>query len=226
MWYKELSSLNLFSPTILDITIPIAVALLCGIMIAWLYRITYQGPGFSQNFTSSIILLPMITALVIMVIGNNLARAFGLVGALSIIRFRTALKEPLDIVYVFFALAIGMASGIGSYSIACAGTLIIGTTLAVLARSRNWTPSRREYLLQFIYTPDEEMPPLYQKVLEKYCRRFEAINVKSAQNQSLLEISFYIDIKDKDDCNAIVQALQKVNGVEHINLFYDDQTVY
>ena len=124
--FNELQSLNLYSPSFIEMVSPVLAALICGAAISWLYKATYQGPGFSQNFSSSIILLPMITALVIMIIGNNLARAFGLVGALSIIRFRTALKEPLDIVYVFFALAVGMAAGIGSYMIAFTGTLVIG----------------------------------------------------------------------------------------------------
>jgi hypothetical protein len=90
----------------------LSVALFAGLILTCLYRITYKGAGYTAGFVGSIILLTLITALVIMVIGNNLARAFGLVGAMSIIRFRTAVKDVMDIVFIFFALAVGMASGV------------------------------------------------------------------------------------------------------------------
>ena len=98
---------NLFPITATDIVLNIAVALMCGLAIAWLYRNTYRGPGYSIAFVNSIVYLTMITAVVILAIGSNLARAFGLVGAMSIIRFRTAVKETQDIVYIFFSLAVG-----------------------------------------------------------------------------------------------------------------------
>ncbi len=223
--FNELQSLNLFPPSIIDMVGPVLAALICGVLIAWLYKTTYQGPGFSQNFSSSLILLPMITALVIMIIGNNLARAFGLVGALSIIRFRTALKEPLDIVYVFFALAVGMAAGIGCYMMAFTGTLVIGCTLAALTRTRQAASGRCEYLLQFVYEPRDDAPPMYQKILERYCRRFDVLTVKSVQDAGLLELSFYIDLKERCDGNNLVQALQNIDSIQQVNLFFEDQTL-
>jgi len=130
----------------------LAIALLCGFLISLLYRWTYRGPAYSTTFVSSLASLSMITALVIMVIGNNLARAFGLVGALSIIRFRTAVKDTQDIVFIFFALAVGMAAGVGLHLSAIAGTLFIGLSIFVKALQtprarqreirREWRPAR------------------------------------------------------------------------------------
>ncbi|MEO0226013.1 MAG: DUF4956 domain-containing protein, partial [candidate division WOR-3 bacterium] len=120
--FDSLQNINLFPTTGPQIIANIVVALICGIFISWLYRITYRGPGYSSTYVNSLILLSMITSVVIMVVGNNLARAFGLVGAMSIIRFRTAIKNTQDIVYVFFALAIGMAAGVGLYKVAFIGT--------------------------------------------------------------------------------------------------------
>ena len=93
-------------------------------IVPLIYRFTYKGPGYSESF-----FLSVITSLVIMVIGDNLARAFGLVGTLSIIRFRTAIKDTMDIVYIFLGLTIGMAAGIGYHKIAIAGTIMIGLIL-------------------------------------------------------------------------------------------------
>jgi uncharacterized membrane protein YhiD involved in acid resistance len=98
-----------------------------------------------------IIVLALITSVVIMVIGNNLARAFGLVGAMSIIRFRTAIKETQDIIFIFFALAIGMASGVGLHALALASTIFIGLILFVLTKTSAASPSKKDFLLQFSF---------------------------------------------------------------------------
>jgi len=223
--FKEFQTCNFFSPSLSDIATPVLAALVCGLWIAWLYKTTYQGPGFSQNFFNSLILLPMITALVIMIIGNNLARAFGLVGALSIIRFRTALKEPLDIVYVFFALAVGMAAGIGSYQMAFSGSLLIGSTLAVLTRSRRAMSNRSEYLLQLLFESADNNPPSYLPILEKHCRRFEVLAVKSVQEATLLELSFYVDLRDRHDGDHLVRELRMLSSIRQVNLFFEDQSL-
>src|SRR3990172_4993310 len=122
---ENLQSLNVFSPTLSDIVGSILISLICSFVVSLIYRYTYKGPGYSESFVHSIVFLSVITSLVIMVIGNNLARAFGLVGALSIIRFRTAIKDVIDIVYIFLGLAIGMAAGVGYYKLAFAGTVMI-----------------------------------------------------------------------------------------------------
>src|SRR3990172_4384220 len=112
------------------------VALACGFIISLSYRTTSGGANYSPAFVRANVVLSMITALVIMVIGNNLARAFGLVGAMSIIRFRTAVKDIQDIIYIFFALAAGMAAGVGLKAIALFGTLFISGIMVLLYRFR------------------------------------------------------------------------------------------
>src|SRR6478752_4319478 len=91
----------------------LVTAFACGLFLSWLYRRTYRGSSYSITFDRALVTLTVITAIVIMVIGNNLARAFGLVGAMSIIRFRTAVKDAQDLVFIFFSLAVGLASGVG-----------------------------------------------------------------------------------------------------------------
>ena len=127
------------------------VALFCGVLVAILYRATYKGVSYSSGSVISIIMLTLITAMVIMVIGNNLARAFGLVGAMSIIRFRTAVKDTQDIMFIFFALAIGLACGSGAFAIALTGTFFIGTVIYVASFLNENAKIRREYLVQILF---------------------------------------------------------------------------
>jgi len=200
-----------------------AVALVCGFLISLFYRWTYRGPDYSITFVNSIPALSMITAVVIMVIGNNLARAFGLVGALSIVRFRTAIKDTQDIVFIFFSLAVGMAAGVGLPSIAVTGTMFIGISIFILSKVNYAYPKRREFLLQFYFTPSGEQEAPYLPTLEKYCRRHKLINVKSPRDGDLLELSYYINLKAKDKSGEFVRELGRIQDITHVNLFSNEE---
>ena len=222
--FKELQNISLFPTTTgFGIILNIIVAFICGYLISWIYRRTYRGPGYSITFVNSIVLLSMITSIVIMIIGNNLARAFGLVGAMSIIRFRTAVKNPQDIIYLFFALAMGMAAGVGLYGIAFTGTFFIGLVIYVFSKSTLSNPKKEEYLLQFNFLSSEDKKPLYQAVLDKYCKKHNIINVKSISEENLLELSYYVKLKDKDKSQDFAKDLRKTPGVQYVNLFFDEE---
>ena len=130
----------------------------------------------------------MITAIVILVIGNNLARAFGLVGAMSIIRFRTAVKDVQDIVFIFFSLAIGMAAGIGLHMIAFMGTIGIGIVMLGIQQVQSNSHKKHEYLLQFSFTQSPEGEAPYLSLFKKYCKKYHLINMKSIDNEEQLEL--------------------------------------
>jgi len=165
----------------------------------------------------------MITSVVIIVIGNNLARAFGLVGAMSIVRFRTAVKETRDIVYIFFGLTIGMAAGVGLHKLAFLCTLFVGLILYLFSKYSLTESQQKEYLLQFSYTPDGKKTPPYIPVMEKYCRRHKVINVKSVGEDDMLELSYYTKFKDVTKSQDFIRELQNIRGVQYINLFFDEE---
>lgn len=222
---NELTSLNLFPVSILEIMTNITVALICGLFIAWIYKKSYRGAGYQVAFVNSMIILTMITAIVIMVIGNNLARAFGLVGAMSIIRFRTAVKDTQDIVFIFFGLAIGMASGVGYFKIAIFGTLFIGTIIMLLVKSNITSTRSEDYLLQFIYYSNEQDRPTYMPVFNKYCHKHRIINSKAIKNSDNLELSFYVRFKNKKKSPQFIRELSGTDGVDNINLFFDEEQI-
>jgi uncharacterized membrane protein YhiD involved in acid resistance len=212
-----------FSLTFDEIVLNAVVALVCGLFIMLLYRYTYQGPSYSQSFAGSLVILSMLTAIVIMVIGNNLARAFGLVGAMSIIRFRTAIKDPQDIVYIFFSLATGMAAGAGMHLVALTGSAVVGFVTYVLSFSKGGAARRREFLLQFSMNGSGDSEDTYLPLIKKYCRDHKLINMKSINDGEVLELSFYIRLKDQDRGSAFVRDLEKTPGIERVNLFFDEE---
>ena len=221
--FSNLQNGSLFPISSLAIVANIGVALGCGLAIGWLYRHTYKGPGYSASFVNSLVLLAMITAVVILIIGNNLARAFGLVGAMGIIRFRTAVKETQDIVYIFFALVIGMASGAGYHRIAIIATIFVGLMIYVFAKMQLSSQRKDDVLLQFSYFPNGDGPPSYMPVFRKYCQRHKVINTRAVgTDREALELSFYVNLRDRETNSEFVRELRRTEGVSQINLYYDE----
>jgi uncharacterized membrane protein YhiD involved in acid resistance len=223
---RDFENILNFSLTIGTVIENIIVALICSLIIALLYRWTYKGDGYSPSFIHSLVILSMITAIVIMVIGNNLARAFGLVGAMSIIRFRTPIKEAMDIVYIFFSLAIGMAAGVGLHTIAVLGTVIVGCVLLVLMKTNLFSINKEKYLLQFNYlTSVNSKEPPYIAILKLYCKRYSLINIKSTGEEDQLELSYYVDVKDKNSNDKFIGDLNRIEGVFGINIYFNDENL-
>lgn len=220
---ENLQTVNVFAFSFSDVLANVAVSLICSFVISLIYRFTYRGPGYSESFVNSIIFLSVITTLVIMIIGNNLARAFGLVGALSIIRFRTAIKDTMDIVYIFLALAIGMAGGVAYYKLAVTGTVVVGAILILFSKSNFSLFLSNQYMLQCIYSNDEPGVNTVTTMLSSYCNSYEIISVRSNEAEATLEYSYYIRVKKNKDVNHLISEIHKVRGIKNINLFFDQQ---
>jgi hypothetical protein len=202
----------------------LVVALFCGIFISILYRITYRGISYSGGYVISLIMLTLITALVIMVIGNNLARAFGLVGAMSIIRFRTAVKDTQDIMFIFFALAVGLACGAGMYAISITGTLFIGAVIYFASLLNESTSVKREYLMQLIFKDSAQPEPKLHPIFSRYCSKFKLVNIKNIgeKDNHLTEYSYYITLKNINKAGEFSQQLNGLTDIVKVNLFFDE----
>ena len=221
---EDFHNIFVFSISATDVIANVLIALLCGITIALLYKYTYKGLNYSSSFTVSLILLTMITAIVIMVIGKNLARAFGMVGAMSIIRFRTAVKDASDIMFIFFALSIGLAAGVKLYSIAIFGTLIIGGVYLVITKFSFALPQSREFLMQITATSSELSDDAFSSLFRKYCRRQKLVNVKTIGEEAdeIIEFSYYINLKNEARGKNLISEIKKQPGVKTVNLFFDE----
>ena len=121
----------------LEILTSLALSLLLGSLLAAVYRWTHTGFSYSRSFVQAQILACIVATIMIIAIGNNLARGLGILGALAIIRFRTPIRDPRDIIFLFASLAIGISSGSGIYEVAILGTLFFAGTVLVL----NWSPT-------------------------------------------------------------------------------------
>jgi uncharacterized membrane protein YhiD involved in acid resistance len=158
-----------------------------------------------------------------MVIGNNLARAFGLVGAMSIIRFRTALKDSRDIAFVFFALAAGMAAGAGNHLIGMVAIPMILVIILILYWTQYGSTEQKDYLLKFWMVPNDLDEPIYTALFEKYLKNYTMINLRSARLGQFLELSFKIRFKKPEQSQAFISELGSLEGIERATLVVGEE---
>ncbi len=221
---NDFYNIFVFSISTVEVIANVLVSLACGIIIALIYKYTYKGLNYSASFTISLILLTMITTIVIMVIGNNLARAFGMVGAMSIIRFRTAVKDAADIMFIFFSLSIGLAAGVKLYSIAFIGTLLVGGVYLLLSKFSFVLPRSREFLLQITAFAGDLADNPFVEELKRYCRKYKLVNVKTLgeMENEIMEFSYYINLKNESMGKNLVGDIKRMQGVKSVNLFFDE----
>lgn len=198
-------------------------AMIGGFIISFSYRYASKGLSYSPTFVRALILLSIITALVIMTIGNSLARAFGLVGAMTVIRFRTAVKDIQDIVFIIFSLAIGMAAGINLKLIVIVSALFISAVAIILNQAGYAIPDKRQFLIQFLSTLSSDKPE-YLEIFKKYCRRYHLIDMQALDEDSTFEISYNIVLRKKEDIHMFIKDLNAQSGISRVRFYFDDET--
>lgn len=190
------------SVSYVDMVLGLLCAFLIGLFIYWVYRKTFRGVVYSYNYNVSFVLMTMITALIIMTISTNIVLSLGMVGALSIVRFRTAVKDPLDIVYMFWAISAGIASGAKMYPLALGGSIMIGLTLAWLSKRKM---KEQSYLLIIRHTDAATSELRIQ--LRKLNTKLKSKTVRKDFTELTVEIML------RDDNTAFVHTISEIEGV-------------
>lgn len=202
-----------------QIATTLLLALLVGLVVAVTYRLSVPGRVLSPAMVSSLVLLAMVAAMVMMVIGNNIARAFSLVGALAIVRFRTRLRSPWDISFVFFTLASGIACGVFAYQVAILGTAIV--TLAVLALQvvplTGWRADRVR-LLRCDVAAFEGAEADLDEAMERFVSRRWLVEARSLRFGEALSFRYRVVVRDPSAVGAMLRDLGAVEGVERVVL--------
>ena len=199
-----------------EIIINLIISFILGVVISLVYKKTHKGLSYSQSFMITNIFVSVIVCMVIMIIGNNLARAFALVGALSIIRFRTVVKDTKDTAYIFWSLAAGMASGTGSYFLAIAGTAILTGIAFILYFTNYGSMYKSEFILQFRTNVDDQQTPEYNKAISEYTKTSTLLNAESSGDGKSIKLSFDIVMKEDMSQDKFISDLSKVAGVSEV----------
>ncbi|MDP1536701.1 MAG: DUF4956 domain-containing protein [Burkholderiales bacterium] len=202
----------------MDVIVNLAAAVILGLAVALVYRRTHSGISYSQGFVISLLLVTIIASAAIMVIGSSLARAFGLVGALGIIRYRTVVKDVRDAAYIFLALVVGFACGVGAFHIAVLTAAVVLGLVILLTRYHFGIMHFHDFILSFVFTRGEETAAEYRAVLEKHCSRAKLIHVEPGGEDGTLFLSFDVSLMEGVDSTELVDALRRVPGLQQPKL--------
>lgn len=204
--------------TLVNALLIIISSIILGLAISLAYMKTHKREGYTSGFTVTLIMLPVIIAIIILLVGNNVARAFSLAGAFSIIRFRSAPGDPKDITYVFFTLAVGLTCGMGYVGYAFIFTLILCALVVILDMTRFAIPRTKTSKLKITIPEDLNYDGIFDDILNKYTNSWNIETIKTRDFGSLFEIHYIIHMKLDVDQKKFIDELRCKNGNLNISL--------
>lgn len=210
--FLEGSNVADFSVT--SVALTLAVTAILGIYIYMVYRLMSRKAFYSKSFNVSLVALAMITAAIILAIQSSVVISLGMVGALSIVRFRTAVKDPMDLVFLFWAIAVGIICGAGLFGMAL--MLSLGVTIVVLFLE--YLPASSAPLLLVLNARDEKVEDEVTGIISQYVKHFR---VKS-RNLTKNGMDMVIELRIKNDEAKMVRAINELSGVEAVSLLSHD----
>jgi uncharacterized membrane protein YhiD involved in acid resistance len=191
--------------------------------VAGIYVFTFRGMSYSRNLVQGMALAAVVTCTLMLAIGDSIAAGIGIAGGLSIIRFRATMRDPRDMVFLFAALAAGIATGLQAFPTAIAGTL----AFCVAALMLHWTGygARKEFdaLLRFAAPPDAD--ELIAKILRKYCTRFTLVTLREVAQGSMLEHAYHVNVPNPAARSQLLASLQQLSGVRDAVLLLQEPTL-
>lgn len=205
-----LSSTNLKSFSVLDTVIALALAFVLGLLIYFVYKKTYKGVMYSAAFGVTLIALSMITTFVILAVTANIVLSLGMVGALSIVRFRTAIKEPMDIAFLFWAIAAGIVLGAGLIPLAVIGSVIIGVVILVFSNMKTVGAVPYILVINCSYSVENSVNSIIRQNSYKYLLKSKTVT------KAGLELTYEVRLKDREA--YAVNKLMELNGVSNATL--------
>ena len=200
-----------------EMVINIILAMVLGFVVAWVYRYTHKGLSYSQAFTQTILFVSLVVAIVMMVIGSSLAKAFALVGALSIIRFRTVVKDTRDTAFVFGALAIGMAAGTSNYFLALVAALFFCGVALATYKFNFGALYKSDFLLRFTFDQAFDSAA-YLEIIQEHGKRSNMLHIEPSADRKTLRLTYDVSLQEDTTAEKITSALGGVEGISEVVL--------
>lgn len=208
--------------SIREIVIQLIVAAALGMVIYLSYYLAHTGTVYSRKFNVSIIALTILTTVVMTAIGNNVALSLGMVGALSIVRFRTAIKDSRDTVYIFWAVVVGLSCGVGDYITAGLGSAAVFIVLLILGRIKN--ENRMLLIVRGARSTDKRI----MSVVTEYFRRRVELRVKNTTDETV-ELIYEIPLKyfsrSSNRAESIEDCLYEIEHIQYVNVVAQDDDI-
>jgi uncharacterized membrane protein YhiD involved in acid resistance len=215
---RQVVGYDLETPPLQEIIVALALSFILNCLIAAVYKRTYRGNDYSQDYVHTLIILGTVVSVVIMVVRGDSATAFGMFAAFSIIRFRRTVRQARDIGFIFLAMAAGLGVGARQYQLATATTIIICAVIYVFSKADIFAPMRLSHYLRIRVTNDVDYDVAFKQCFEEHLHHFELISVESIQAGMMTELRLDVSLKDQTKPGRFVAALQQLNGNNRVLL--------
>jgi uncharacterized membrane protein YhiD involved in acid resistance len=208
-----------------DVAIALSLSFVLSAMIGWVYRFTHRNISYSQSYVQTLVILGMLIALIMLVVGSNIARAFALVGALSVVRFRNAIKETRDVGFIFLVMGVGMAAGTRFYTLAIVAAVAISLVIVVMFRFNWFAADVQRQVVKVQVPPDGTYTEHVQDVLIAHTSEFELVSMESIRGGALTELMYTVQLKKGHEPGQLINALAERTGGQRVTVLTGyDQT--
>lgn len=211
--------------TVYSAAITMVMALIFGNAVAFTYYKTRNEATYQRSLTVTLLMLPIILSVIILFVGSNIARAFSLAGTLSIIRFRSAPGEPKDIGFIFFAIAAGLACGVGLFGYGALFVLFLCLVILATERAQLFAPKAIQKTLRITIPENLNYQGAFDDILEKYTQNYTLSRIRTTDLGSLFELSYTLSMKPEQNEQAFLNELRCRNGNLNIILAIAPTTV-
>lgn len=209
--------------TIREVIITIFISFILSLIISYTYIKTYKGRLYSQTFAQTLVILGVVISIIIVAIGSNIARAFILSGALSIIRFRSAIGDPKDIAFIFFVLGAGLAAGAGLFLPAIIFVVLLSALIFLLYSLDFGNNKGKNKMLKITVPENLNYEGLFDDILEKYLEEFTLMKVQTTELGTMFELVYSIVNKADGNEKDMIDDIRSRNGNLKVILLLDQQ---
>ncbi|HEX9971568.1 MAG TPA: DUF4956 domain-containing protein [bacterium] len=201
------------------------MAFLLSSLIALMYERTFQGLSYSRGLVQSMILGSIVSCMLMIAIGDNIARGIGIVGSLAIIRFRTNLRDPRDLVFLFASLGVGVASGVQSYVTAIIGAIMFCLIVVVLYISPFGSRRKHDGLVRFQIPSGPQAAGEVTAIMQNYTKNFVLVAMRSVAQGQVVDYAYQVKLSDSADNVTLIQQLETIDGIRGITYTNQEATV-
>ena len=210
--------------TLITLAYTLILAFILSSVIAWTYEKTFLGLSYSRNYVQALVLSSVVAATVMQAIGDNVGRGLGMLGALSIVRFRTSFKDPRDIMFIFASLGAGIGCGVFAWGAATGGTIAFCIVAFLLSRTGLGTKHFFDGMLRFAM-PNDSAPRLaVEKILHSDLKTFILITMREVDGGARVDVSYQVRLRKSKPAAEVLAELSKVEGISDIQFMMQDAT--
>ena len=200
------------------------LAFLVSAVLAQVYVTTHRGLSYSRSFVQSLVLGAIVSCMLMLAIGNNLARGIGILGTLAIIRFRSSMKDPRDMVFIFAALATGIAMGVRAFAAALVGTVVFSAAAYLLAFTAFGARRQFDGLVRLQLPAGTDGDTALVDVLKRHCKRWVLVALREVEQGQQVEHNYHVKLVRPEDREVFVRDLKAIPAIRGVSFFLQEAT--